>query len=128
MTGLWKLVGRRTVLVGDGIVSIATMILAALLVMWVGGCAELGQFSVDDAEKAASIATVVRDSAAKVCWPVLAATGKAIAAAGDRPGILAGIEEKRAVQMALEDTSCQPIWAGVLAELLKATPAAPFVP
>jgi hypothetical protein len=62
MTGLWKLVGRRTVLVGDGIVSIATMILAALLVMWVGGCAELGQFSVDDAEKAASIATVVRDS------------------------------------------------------------------
>ena len=43
-------------------------------------------------------------------------------------GLLTTLEEKRAVQMALQNAACQPVWAGVLAELLKATPAAPFVP
>ncbi len=128
MSRLWNLVDRSAVFLGDGVVTVATLVLACVLAMWVGGCAEVSQFSANDAEKAASISTAIGDSAAVTCWPVLEATGRAIATAGDKPGILVGVEEKRAVRMALENASCQPVWAGVLAELLKATPAALFVP
>jgi hypothetical protein len=128
MSRLWNLVDRRAVFVSDGVVTTATLVLVGLLAMWLGGCAEVGEFSADDAQKAASIATAVGDLAGVGCWPVLEATGNAITAAGDKPGLLVGIEKKRAVQMALQNASCQPVWAGVLAELLKAGPAAPFVP
>jgi hypothetical protein len=128
MSRLWSLVDRRAVIVSDGIATVATLVLVGLLAMWLEGCAEVGQFSADDAQNAASIAAAVGDSAGSACWPVLEATGNAISAARDKPGILVAIEEKRAVQMALQNAICQSVWAGVLAELLKATPVAPFVP
>lgn len=128
MSRLYNFIDRRSIIIGDGIVTTGALALAGLLSMWLGGCAEVGQFSADDAQKAASIATAVGDSAGGACWPVLQTTENAFSAAGDRPGILAAIEEKRAVQMALQNEKCQPVWAGVLAELLKTTPAAPFVP
>jgi hypothetical protein len=128
MSRLWNLVDYRGVFISDCVVTTATLGFVSLFVIWFGGCAEVGQFSADDAQKAASIATAVGDSVAVRCWPILETTGNAVSAAGNNPGILVGIEEKRAVQTALRNTLCQPVWAGVLAELLKATPAAPFVP
>lgn len=128
MSRLCNFIDRRSVIIGDGIVTTGILALAGLLSMWLGGCAEVGQLSAGDAQKAASIATAVGDSAGAACWPVLQAAGNAISTAGDKPGILVAIEEKRAVQMALQNANCQPVWGGVLAELLKATPAAPFVP
>jgi hypothetical protein len=113
---------------GDGIVTAGAVSLAIMLALWLGGCAQVGKFAAGDAQNATAIATAVGDSAGAACWPVLATTGNAIAMAGNSAGVLTAIEEKRAVQMALQDAACQPVWAGVLAELLKATPAAPFVP
>ena len=124
----WCLMDRHAVIIGDEFVTAVTLALAGLLAMWLGGCAEIGQFSADDARKAASIATTVGDTAAGACWQVLEATGNAISTVGDKPAILVSIEEKRAVQMALQNATCQSVWAGVLAELLKTTPVAPFVP
>ncbi len=128
MSRLWNYVDARAIGLGDGIVTAGAVSLAIMLSLWLGGCAQLGQFTAGDAQNATAIATAVGDSAAAACWPVLAATGNAIAATGSSAGLLTAIEEKRAVQMALQDATCQPVWAGVLAELLKATPAAPFVP
>jgi hypothetical protein len=128
MSRLWSLIDRRAVVMSDGIITLGVLALAGLLAMWLSGCAEVGQFSAADAQNAASIATTVGDSAGVACWPVLETAGTAVSAAGDKPGILVAIEEKRAVQMVLQNPTCQSVWAGVLAELLKTTPVAPFVP
>jgi len=128
MSKLWNYVDGYAVGLGDGIVSAGAVSLAIVLLLWLGGCAQVGQFTADDAQNAAAIATAVGDSAGAACWPVLATTGNAISAAGNSAGVLTAIEEKRAVQMTLQDAACQPVWAGVLAELLKATPAAPLIP
>lgn len=128
MSRLWSFIDKRAIIVNDGIVAIVTLILASFLAVWLGGCAQIGQFGADDAQSATTLAAAVGDSAGAACWPVLEATGNAISAAGDKLGILVAIEAKRAVQLALQNTTCQPVWVGVLAELLKATPVAPFVP
>lgn len=113
---------------GDGIVATGTMALAIVLVIWLGGCAQIGRFAANDAEQATDIAAAVGDNAGKACWPLLATVGNAIAASGSTVGPFTAIEQKRALQVALQDQACQPVWAGVLGELLKATPAAPFLP
>ena len=128
MSKLWNYVDCCKIGLGDGIVTAAAMSLAIMLALWLGGCSQVGQFTAGDAQDATAIATAVGDNAGAACWPVLATTGNAIAAAGNSAGLLTAIEEKRAVEMALQDATCQPVWAGALAELLKATPAAPFVP
>lgn len=128
MSRFWDYVDARAIGLGDGIVTAGAVSLAVMLSLWLGGCAQLGQFTAADAQNATAIATAVGDSAGAACWPVLATTGNAIAASGSSVGLLTAIEEKRAVQMALQDATCQPVWSGVLAQLLKATPAAPFVP
>jgi hypothetical protein len=128
MSKLWNYVDRCALGLGDGIATAGAVSLAIMLGLWLGGCAQVGQFAAGDAQNAAAIATAVGDTAGAACWPALATTGNAIAAGGNSAGVLTGIEEKRAVQMALQNAACQPVWAGVLAELLKATPAAPFVP
>jgi hypothetical protein len=128
MSKLWNYVDCRAINLADGIVTSAAVAMAMMLALWLGGCAQVGQFAADDAQNAAAIATAVGDSAGAACWPVLATAGNAIAATGNSPGVLTAIEEKRALQMAVQSATCQPVWAGVLAELLKATLAAPFVP
>ncbi len=128
MSRIWNYVDARAVALGDAIVSLGALSLAVMLALWLGGCAQVGQFTADDAQNATAIATAAGDIEGAACWPVLAATGNAIAASGSSAGLLTAIEEKRAVRIALQDASCQPVWAGVLAQLLKATPAAPFVP
>ena len=114
--------------VGDGIVTAGAVALAAMLALWLTGCVEIGQLTTDDAQSAAAIASAIGDDVGEACWPVLATTGKAIAASGDSVGALTALEQKRALQMALQNAACQPVWAGVLVELLKVTPAAPFIP
>jgi hypothetical protein len=128
MSGLWNYLDRRAVALSDGVVTAATLLLAGLLAIWLDGCAEIGQLSADDAKAATTIAAAVGDTAAAACWPILETTGNAISAAGNSPGVLVAIEEKRAIRIALQNSECQPVWAGVLAQLLKATPAGPFVP
>lgn len=128
MSKLWNYVDGCAIGLGDGIVTAGAVSLAIMLALWLGGCARVGQFAAADAQNAAAIATAVGDSAGASCWPVLANTGNAIAAAGSSAGVLTAIEDKRALRIALQEPVCQPVWAGVLAELLKATPAAPFVP
>ena len=128
MSRLWNFIDRRAIIVNDGIVATVTLVLVGFLAIWLGGCAQIGQFGADDAQSATTLAAAVGDPAGVACWPVLEATGSAISAAGDKPGILVAIEAKRAVQLALQNATCQPVWVGVLAELLKATPVAPFVP
>jgi hypothetical protein len=128
MSRLWNYVDGCTVGVGDGIVATGAASLAIILTLWLSGCAQIGKISADDAQNASNVATAIGDSAGAACWPVLAVTGNAIAMAGNKPGVLTGIEEQRAIQMALQNVACQPVWAGVLGELLKATPAAPFLP
>ncbi len=118
-----RIAGRR-----DSVVIAGAFALGSALVLWLGGCAQIGQASAQDAINATTIATAIDDTAGEHCWPVLARTGGAIAGAGNSPGVFAAIEEKRAARLALQDPACQPIWAGVLAELLKFSPAAPFVP
>jgi hypothetical protein len=128
MSKLWNLIDDKSIGLGDGIVTAGVVSLAVVFALWLGGCAQVGRLAAADAQNAASIATAVGDGAGAAYWPVLAATGNAISASGNSAGVLTAIEEKRAVQLALRDTACQPVWVGVLAELLKATPAAPFVP
>jgi len=128
MSKLWNYVDGCAISLADGIVTSGAIALAMMLALWLGGCAQVGQFAAGDAQNAAAIATAVGDSAGEACWPLLATTGNAVAASGNSVGLLSTFEEKRAVQMALQNAACQPVWAGVLAELLKATPAAPFVP
>jgi hypothetical protein len=128
MSKLWDYVDGCAISFADGIVASGAVALAMLLALWLGGCTQLGQFTAGDAQNAAAIATAVGDSAGEACWPVLATTGNALVASGNSVGLLTTLEEKRAVQMALQNPACQPVWVGVLAELLKATPAAPFVP
>jgi len=128
MSKLWNYVDGSAINLADGIVTSGAVALAMMLALWLAGCAQVGQFGAGDAQNAAAIATAVGDSAGAACWPVLATAGNAIAATGNSPGVLTAIEEKRALQMAIQNATCQPVWAGVLAEFLKATPAAPFVP
>lgn len=128
MSRLWNYVDGCRIALGDGIVTVGAVSLAIVLALWLGGCAQLGQFTANDAQNATAIATAVGDSAGAACWPVLTTTGNAIAAAGNSAGLLTAIEEKRAVEIALQDATCQPVWSGVLAQLLKATPAGPFIP
>ena len=128
MSKLWNYIDGCAINLADGIVTSGAVALAMMLALWLGGCTQVGQFAASDAENAAAIATAVGDSAGATCWPVLATAGNAIAATGNSPGVLTTIEEKRALEMAVQTPTCQPVWAGVLAELLKATPAAPFVP
>ncbi len=118
-----RLAGRH-----DGAIIAGAFVLGSMLVLWLGGCAQLGQVAAQDATNATAIASAVGDTAGAQCWPALATTGGAISAAGNSAGVFTAIEEKRAVRLALQNPACQPIWAGVLAELLKLTPAAPFVP
>jgi hypothetical protein len=128
MLKIWNYIDGCAINLADGIVTSGAVALAMMLALWLGGCAQVGQFAAGDAQNAAAIATAVGDSAGAACWPVLATAGNAIAATGNSPGVLTTIEEKRALEMAVQNATCQPVWAGVLAELLKATPAAPFVP
>jgi hypothetical protein len=128
MAKLWNYVDGCALGLGDGIVTAGVVSLAIMLALCLGGCARVGQFAAGDAQNAAAVATAVGDTAGAACWPALATTGNAIAAVGSSAGVLTAIEEKRALQMVLQNAACQPVWAGVLAELLKATPAAPFVP
>lgn len=128
MARLRNWVDGCSIALADGIAATGAVALAAVLVLWLGGCAQLGQFAASDAQSATALATAVGDNAGSSCWPVLEKTGNAVAAAGTSAGLLTAIEEKRAVQMALQDAGCQPVWTAVLAELLKATPASPFVP
>jgi hypothetical protein len=128
MSRLWNYIDGCRVALGDAVVTLAALSAAIVLALWLGGCAEVGQFTASDAQNATTIATAVGDSAGAACWPVLATTGNAIAAAGNSPGLLTAVEENRAVQLALQNSACRPIWAEALAEVLKATPAAPFVP
>ena len=128
MAKLWNYVDGWASGLRDGIVAVASVALAVVLTLWLGGCARVGQLAADDANNATAIATAVGDSVGEACWPLLATTGDAISASGNSVGVLTALEQKRAVQMALQNSACQPIWAGVLAELLKATPAAPFIP
>jgi hypothetical protein len=51
------------------------------------GCAEIGRFTAEDAERAASIAAAV-DAA---WWPVIHATTNAVSASGDPLGVLADL-------------------------------------
>jgi hypothetical protein len=128
MSKLWNYIDGSANRAGDGIMAAGAVSLAIILALWLGGCAQVGQFAAADAQSATALATAVGDSAGAACWPVLATTGNAIAATGNSAGVLTAVEEKRAVQMTLQDAACQSIWVGVLAELLKATPAAPLVP
>jgi hypothetical protein len=128
MLKMWNYIDGCAINLADGIVTSGAVALAMMLALWLGGCAQVGQFAAGDAQNAAAIATAVGDSAGAACLPVLATAGNAIAATGNSPGVLTTIEEKRALEMAVQNATCQPVWAGVLAELLKATPAAPFVP
>ncbi len=128
MSKLWNYIDGSANRAGDGIMAAGAVSLTIILALWLGGCAQVGQFAAADAQSATALATAVGDSAGAACWPVLATTGNAIAATGNSAGVLTAVEEKRAVQMTLQDAACQSIWAGVLAELLKATPAAPLVP
>ncbi len=128
MSKVWNYLDGSTNRLGDGIVNAGAVSLAIILALWLAACAQVGQFAASDAQGATALATAVGDSAGAACWPMLAKTGNAIAAIGNSSGVLTAIEEKRAVQINLQDAACQPVWAGVLAELLKATPAAPFVP
>ena len=128
MSKLWNYVDGCALSLADGIVTFSAVALAMMLALWLGGCAQVGQFAAGDAQNAAAIAVAVGDSAGAACWPVLATAGNAIATTGNSSGVLSAIEEKRALQMVLQNAACQPVWVGVLAELLKATPAAPFVP
>lgn len=125
---IWNLVDCSPTGLGDGIATAGALALAVMLALWLGGCTQVGQFAAGDAQNAAAIAAAVGDSAGEACWPVLATTGNAIVGSGNSTGVLTSLEEKRAVQMALQNAACQPVWAGVLAELLKATPAAPLIP
>ena len=128
MSKLWNYIDGCAVDVGDAIVAAGTVTFAIMLALWLGGCAQVGQFTARDAQNANAIATAVGDDVGEACWPVLASTGNAIAGSGNSAGVLTAIEQKRALQKAVRNTACQPVWAGVLAELLKATPAAPFIP
>lgn len=128
MQQLWTRIDGRAVALSDGVATTLALLLTSALLLWLGGCAQIGRVGADDARKATAVATAVGDAAGVACWPMIETTGNAIAAAGDKPGILLAIEEQRAVQMALQRAECQPVWAGVLAELLKATPVAPFIP
>jgi hypothetical protein len=128
MSKLWNYIDGCAINLTDGIVTSGAVALAMMLALWLGGCAQVGQFAADDAQNAAAVATAVGDSAGAACWPVLATAGNAIAATENSPGVLTTIEEKRALELAVQNATCQSVWAGVLAELLKATPAAPFVP
>ena len=127
MSKLWDYVDGCALSLADGIVTFGAVALAMMLALGLRGCAQVGQFAAGDAQNAAAIATAVGDSAGVACWPLLATAGNAIATTGNSSGVLIAIEEKRALQMAVQNAACQPVWAGVLAELLKATPAAPFV-
>ncbi len=128
MSKLWNYVDGCAISLADGVVTSSAVALAVMLALWLGGCAQVGQFATGDAQNAAAIATAVGDSAGAACWPVLATAGNAIVTIGNSSGVLTAIEEKRALQIAVQNAACQPVWAGVLGELLKATPAAPFVP
>ena len=128
MSKFWNYVDGWAVGIGDGIVTTGAALLATILALWLAGCAEVGKISADDAQNATNIAATIGDSAGAACWPAFAVTGNAMAMAGNKPGILTGIEEQRAIQIALQNPTCQPVWAGLLGELLKATPAAPFLP
>jgi hypothetical protein len=113
---------------GDGIVAAGAVALALILTLWLAGCARLPQITADDAQNAGALATAVGDDVGEACWPLLATSGKAIATSSNPVGVLTALEQKRALQVALQNTVCQPVWTGVLTELLKATPAAPFIP
>ena len=128
MSKLWNYVDGCATDVGDGIVAAGLVTLAIMLALWLGGCAQVGQLTASDAKDATAIATAVGDEVGEACWPVLATTGNAIAESGNSVGVLTALEQKRALQLTLQNPACQPVWAGVLAELLKATPAAPFIP
>src|SRR5271169_6993707 len=117
MSKLWNYVDGCAISLADGIVTSGAIALAMMLALWLGGCAQVGQFAAGDAQNASAIATAVGDSAGAACWPVLATAGNAIATVGNSPGVLTAIEEKSALQMAVQDAACQPVWAGVLAEL-----------
>ncbi|HEV2100492.1 MAG TPA: hypothetical protein VGR45_16425 [Stellaceae bacterium] len=128
MSKLWNYVDRCTVGIADGIAATGAASLGIILALWLTGCAQIGKISAADAQNASNVATAVGDSAGAACWQALAATGNAIAMAGNKPAVLTGIEEQRAIQIALQNATCQPVWAGLLGEFLKATPAAPFLP
>ncbi len=117
-------IGRRAA-AGNSAFRFLMPVLAGLTLC---GCAEVGRFSAEDAERAASIAASAGDAAGAACWPAVAATANAVAASGDHPGVLAAIEESRATEMALANPACEPIWAGVLADLLKLAPPELLVP
>jgi hypothetical protein len=85
----------------------------------IGACAQIGQFSAQDAQQAAAIATAVGDTTSAQCFTGIGTVSTAIGGAS-QPGILTAIESKFAFQHSLQNPACAPIWVNVLAELLKA--------
>ena len=95
------------------------LILAALL----SGCSQLGQLTAADAQNAAAI-----DPPGAPCYMAIGTTATALGAAQSNAGLLTALATKRALSGDLQSPACAPIEASLLAELLKLTPAAPFVP
>jgi hypothetical protein len=88
----------------------------------IAGCSQVGQFTAADAKNAAAI-----DPAGASCYMAIGATATA-AGAVQSNGVLTLLATKRALSSDLQSPACAPIEAGLLAELLKSTPVAPFVP
>lgn len=103
------------------------LLAAAGLATALAGCTPVGRLTAADATQAAAVAQAAGDSAVVPCFDGLAAVASASASVA-KPGLLTGIEEKRAAKTALENPACAPLYAGALADLLKTTALAPLVP
>ena len=109
--GLWSFIDRRAVIVNDGIRRCGNTGIGGLLAIWLGAAPKSANSGADDAQRRRPLPQR-SGTCGSACWPVLEATGKRHSAAGDKPGILVAIETKRAVQLALQNATCQPVWAG----------------
>lgn len=89
-------------------------------------CSQVGGIAVQDAQQAEALAQASGDTTAP-CYAGLAKVAQA-AQAVKQLGVLTTVQAKRSVGLALENSACFPIFASALADLLHATPVAPFVP
>lgn len=110
---------RHRWLVPSGWAGAAAIVALTLL----AGCAQLGTFTANDATNAAAI-----DPAHAACYGAIGAVGSAKAAVTGSDGIMTIVATKLALKSALQSPGCAAIEAEVLATILKATPAAPFIP
>lgn len=100
---------------GGGGVS-GTPLPAAIFIamLWLTGCAQVGNFTAADAQAAAAI-----NPANAACYAGFQALGEAQGMATDQPGILTLIATKQQLQAVLQNPACSTIELAVLAELLK---------